>query len=154
MSETARAGTEPDVLSALHVLEYPYKRSVGPIIGRFLTGLMEKRIEGIKTASGKVMVPPAEYDPETGAALSDFVEVGDAGVVTTWAWVAEPRQYNPVQEPFAWALIRLDGADTSLLHAVRAPAAGMRTGMRVKARWRPERTGLITDIECFEPEDA
>jgi uncharacterized OB-fold protein len=154
MSDSARAATEPDVLSALHVLEYPYKRSVGPVIGRFLTGLMDARIEGIRSASGAVMVPPAEYDPETGARLGEFVEVGDAGVVTTWAWVAEPRQYNPVQEPFAWALIRLDGADTALLHAVRAPASRMQTGMRVKARWRSERVGLITDIECFEPEDA
>jgi len=154
MPDSARAATQADVLSALHVLEYPYKRSVGPVIGRFLTGLMEGRIEGIKSASGKVMVPPAEYDPATGAPLSEFVEVADAGVVTTWAWVAEPREHNPVQEPFAWALIRLDGADTALLHAVRAPGGGMRTGMRVKARWRPERTGLITDIECFEPEDA
>jgi hypothetical protein len=112
------------------------------------------RIEGITSASGRVMVPPAEYDPETGAPLSDFVAVADAGVVTTWAWVAEPRQYNPIQEQFAWALIRLDGADTALLHAVCASASSMRTGMRVKARWRTERIGSITDIECFEPEDA
>ena len=26
----------------------------------------------------------------------------------------------------------------------------MRTGMRVRARWRAERSGAITDIECFE----
>jgi uncharacterized OB-fold protein len=153
MPETARAGAT-EVLSALHVLEYPYKRSVGPVVGRFLTGLRDGRIEGIKTSSGKVMVPPAEYDPETAAPLDEFVEVGRAGVVTTWTWVGEPRPNNPLQEPFAWALIRLDGADTDFLHAVRATEAGMRTGMRVKARWRPERTGHITDIECFEPEDV
>jgi hypothetical protein len=28
----------------------------------------------------------------------------------------------------------------------------MRTGMRVRARFREERTGAITDIACFEPE--
>jgi len=154
MSETARAESATEVLTALHVLEYPYKRSVGPVIGRFLTGLREGRIEGIKTASGTVMVPPAEYDPETAAPLTEFVDVGDAGVVTTWAWVAEPRKNNPLQEPFAWALIRLDGADTALLHAVCTSASRMQTGMRVKAKWREERVGHITDIECFEPEDA
>ena len=153
MSETAPAATT-DVLSALHVLEFPYKRSVGPVIGRFLAGLRDGRIEGIKSASGQVMVPPAEYDPETAAPLSEFVPVSDAGVVTTWTFLAEPRTRNPLHEPFAWALIKLDGADTALLHAVRAPESAMRTGMRVKARWRPERTGHITDIECFEPEDA
>jgi uncharacterized OB-fold protein len=81
--------------------------------------------------------------------------VGDAGVVTTWAWVAEPRENNPLKKPFAWALIKLDGADTALLHAVDAGAESkMSTGMRVKVRWRPERVGHINDIECFEPEQA
>jgi uncharacterized OB-fold protein len=28
----------------------------------------------------------------------------------------------------------------------------MRTGMRVRARWRDETEGAITDIACFEPE--
>jgi len=151
MSSSPRA-SDGDVLSALHVLEFPYKRSVGPVVGRFLTGLIDGRIEGIKTASGRVIVPPLEYDPDTAEPLSEFVPVGDAGVVTTWSWVAEPRPNNPVQEPFAWALIKLDGADTALLHAVRAPRDAMQTGMRVKARWRAERSGHITDIECFSPE--
>jgi uncharacterized OB-fold protein len=146
-------GPETEVLSALHVLEYPYKRSVGPIIGRFLTGLRERRIEGIRTASGKVMVPPVEYDPETAAALSEFVEVGQSGVVTTWSWIAEPRANNPLQRPFAWALVRLDGADTGFLHAVDGgEESKMKTGMRVRARWRADTVGHINDIECFEPE--
>ena len=144
---------ETEVLRALHVLEYPYKRSVGPIIGRFLTGLRERRIEGIKTSSGLVMVPPVEYDPSTAAALSEFVEVGPGGVVTTWAWITEPRTNNPLQKPFAWAHIRLDGADTGFLHAVDAgDESAMKTGMRVRPRWRAETVGHINDIECFEPE--
>jgi uncharacterized OB-fold protein len=154
MSESARAGTT-DVLTALHVLEYPYKRSVGPVIGRFLAGLIEGRIQGIKTSSGRIMVPPVEYDPDSAAELSEFVDVGDAGVVQTWAWVAEPRQNNPLQKPFAWALIKLDGADTAFLHAVDAGSeAAMKTGMRVKVRWRAERVGHINDIDCFIPEGA
>lgn len=142
-----------DVLSALHVLEYPYTRSTGPVIGRFLTGLRDGRIEGIRARDGRVLVPPTEYDPRTGEALDEWVEVGAAGVVTTWTWLDEPRSNNPLQRPFAWALITLDGADTPMLHAVDAGSRdAMRTGMRVRARWRAERQGHITDIECFEPE--
>lgn len=142
-------------LTAPYVLEYTYRRSVGPVIGRFLTGLRDGKIEGIRTPAGKVLVPPTEYDPETGEPLSDFVEVGQAGVVTTWAWVSEPRPGQPLTQPFAWALIRLDGADSALLHAVDAPGpAAMRSGMRVQVRWRPERVGGIGDIACFEPEVA
>ena len=144
---------EPVVLTALHVLEYPYKRSVGPIIGRFLTGLRDQKIEGIRGSDGRVLVPPVEYDPQTAAELSEFVDVGPGGVVTTWTWLDEARSNNPLQKPFAWALIKLDGADTALLHAVDAGSeATMKTGMRVKPRWRAERTGHILDIECFEPE--
>jgi len=142
-----------DVLTALHVLEYPYKRSVGPVIGRFLSGLREQRFEGIRASDGRVLVPPVEYDPQTAQELSEFVPVGPGGVVTTWTWLAEPRSNNPLQKPFAWALIKLDGADTALLHAVDAgDEATMKTGMRVRPRWKAERAGHILDIECFEPE--
>ena len=51
-----------------------------------------------------------------------------------------------------WALIRLDGADTAMLHAVDAgSAAAMATGMRVRARWAASPAGHIRDIACFEP---
>jgi uncharacterized OB-fold protein len=141
------------VLSAEHVLEYPYKRSLGPVIGRFFTSLRERRIEGVRTADGRVIVPPTEYDPVTSEPLSDFVEVGTAGVVTAWAWVTQPRPNHPLQRPFAWALIKLDGADTAMLHAVDGGSeSSMATGMRVRVRWASEPEGGIRDIECFEPE--
>jgi uncharacterized OB-fold protein len=143
-----------DVLTAEHVLEYPYKRSLGPVIGRFFTSLRERLIEGIRTADGRVIVPPTEYDPETSEPLSEFVEVGDTGVVTAWSWVTHPRPNHPLQRPFAWALVRLAGADTAMLHAVDAgEESTMRSGMRVRARWAPDPQGGIRDIECFEPAD-
>lgn len=143
------------VLSAVHTLEYPYRRSVGPVIGTFLAGLKEERILGSRTAAGDVLVPASEFDPATGDTLTEMCDVSDAGTVTSWAWVAEPRAKHPLQKPFAWGLIRLDGASTSMLHAIDAgEASRMTTGMRVKARWREERKGMITDIECFVPEEA
>ena len=145
---------DTDVLVAPNILEYPYSRTIGPVIGRFMTGLRDGRIEGIRTRDGRVMVPPAEYDPVTGEELSEFVEVGQAGVVTTWAWVHEPRDKHPLDHPFAWALIRLDGADTAMVHVVDAGEEGrMHTGMRVTAKWRDERVGEIQDIACFVPEE-
>jgi uncharacterized OB-fold protein len=94
-----------------------------------------------------------EYDPDTGEATGEFVAVCNAGVVTTWSWVARPRAKHPLDRPFAWALVRLDGADTAMLHAVDAgEETRMQTGMRVRARFRDERKGEIQDISCFEPE--
>lgn len=142
-------------LVADNILEYPYTRTLGPVIGRFMTSLRAGRIEGIRTPSGTVLVPPQEYDPETGDDLSpdDMVEVGQAGEVATWAWVNHPREKHPFDHPFAWALIRLDGADTAMLHAVDAGREDrMHTGLRVKAKWRDERVGEIQDIVAFVPE--
>ena len=141
-------------LSAKHVMEYPYRRSLGPVLSRFFTGLRDRRIEGIRTEAGRVLVPPSEYDPETGDATTDFVEVGPSGVVTSWAWVHAPREQHPLDRPFAFALIQLDGADTSMVHAVDTGSAGesgMSTGMRVTPLWADETVGQIQDIRCFTP---
>jgi uncharacterized OB-fold protein len=142
-----------ETLSALLIVEYPFRRSLGPVLSAFFTGLREGIVIGIRRKDGTVLVPPTEYDPETSEPLDDLVEVGQAGVVTAWAWVAEPRPNQPLSKPFAWALVRLDGADTAMLHAVDAGAFDrMSTGMRVRVRWAPERVGHVNDIACFEPE--
>ena len=142
-----------------HVLDYPggYTRSVGPVIGRFLTGLRNGRIEAVRLADGRVLVPPTEYDPTTSAEVaaegSHWIEVGPRGTVQTFTWVAQPRAgKHALTKPFAFALIRPDGADTALLHVVDCGVAdAMRVGMRVAPRWRAERTGHITDIEAWVP---
>jgi uncharacterized OB-fold protein len=145
---------EDGVLEAPYRLEYTYTRSTGPVIGRFLGALRDGILEGVKTADGGVLVPPLEYDL-TGAETGEAVKVGPGGEVTTWAWVSEPRKEHPLQKPFAWALVKLDGATTAMLHAVDAGELGaMKTGMRVVPRWRPERSGSIRDLECFVPETA
>jgi uncharacterized OB-fold protein len=147
-----RPSDDGEVLSAPLIIEYPFRRSVGPILGAFFTGLREGLLIGVRRKDGRVLVPPTEYDPDTGESLDDLVEVGQTGVVTAWAWVPQPIRYQPFDRPFAWALVRLDGADTGLLHAVDAGSIDrMATGMRVRVRWADERSGRITDIACFEP---
>ena len=49
-------------------ITFPYKRSLGPVIGAFMTGLTEQRILGIRSGD-QVLVPPIEWDPQTGAEL-------------------------------------------------------------------------------------
>ena len=101
-------------------LEFPYSRTLGPVLGAFLGALREHRILGIRTRSGQVLVPPLEYDPHTGDALDELVEVGPGATVESWTWVAEPTEKHPLDHPFAFALVRPDGADTAMVHVVDA----------------------------------
>jgi uncharacterized protein len=134
-------------------LEFPYRRSLGPVIGAFFTGLRDGKVLGSRTKEGRVLCPPLEYDPETGEAVGDdLVELSDTGVVRTFSWVDDPAPKHPLDRPFAWALVQVDGADTTFFHALDAPKESISNGMKVKVRWKGERQGHITDIECFEPE--
>ncbi|MFI0713595.1 Zn-ribbon domain-containing OB-fold protein [Streptomyces inhibens] len=145
----------PEVRTAPLVVEFPFTRSLGPVQSAFLTGLRERTVLGVRGSDGRVVVPPAEYDPVTAEEIRELVQVGASGTVTTWAWNPSPRRGQPLATPFAWVLVRLDGADTALLHALDAPGPdAVHTGMRVRIRWAAERTGAITDIACFEPEQS
>jgi uncharacterized OB-fold protein len=129
-------------------ITFPYTRSLGPVMGAFMTGLTEKKILGIRNGDG-VLCPPMEWDPATGAELAhDFVEVGPAGTVESWTWVPEPTEQHPLDHAFTFAFIRLDGATTPLLHAVDGEVAD---GARVAPRWKGTRIGHLTDIVCFVP---
>jgi hypothetical protein len=131
---------------------FDYTRSLGPVLSQFMTALAGRRILGSRGADGRVHAPPFEYDPVTFAPPAELVEVGPEGTVTSWSWAREPLEGQPLAHPFGWALIRLDGADTAMLHAVDAgSAAAMATGMRVRVRWAASPAGHIRDIACFEP---
>ncbi len=136
-------------------ISFDYTRSLGPTLGAFVTALAGRRILGARASDGRVHAPPFEYDPGTGEPPAELVEVGPAGTVVSWTWTDRPLDGQPLARPFGWALIRLDGADTAMLHAVDANSADrMRTGMRVRPRWAGRAGSGITDIACFEPEDS
>jgi uncharacterized OB-fold protein len=135
------------------VSEFPYKHSTGETIGRFLAGLKEqKRIWGQRVAGQGVVVPPLGYSEVDGSAGGEWVEVQPTGTVTAAAVVHEGVEHvHPLSAPFAFVLVRLDGADTALAHVVKDDLAKLRVGSRVEAVWRPdeERVGSVRDIACF-----
>ncbi|CAM3221543.1 OB-fold domain-containing protein [Nocardioides dubius] len=135
-------------------VSFDYTRSTGPVLGAFLSGLGETTILAGRTSDGRVITPPLEFDPITHQATSDFVEVAPTGTVTSWVWCPEPVEGQPLERPFAWVLVTLDGATEPMLHAldVSAPEQ-VHTGQRVRVRWAEDRNGTITDIACFEVTD-
>jgi len=135
------------------VMEFPYKHSTGATIGRFLAGLKEqKTIWGQRAAGQGVVVPPTGYSEVDASAATEWVEVKDSGVLTAVAVVHHPiARLHPFAEPFAFVLVKLDGADTALAHVVKDDLATLKVGSRVRAVWKPDdqRIGSIRDIECF-----
>ncbi|HUO38154.1 MAG TPA: OB-fold domain-containing protein [Mycobacterium sp.] len=149
-SRPALLDTHEPPLSAPLKLSFDYTRSVGPTLGQFFTALRDRRIVGVRGSDGRVLVPPAEYDPLTYEPLTEIVQVASVGTVQSWTWQSEPLEGQPLQRPFAWALIKLDGAGTALLHAVDAGSPdAISTGARVHAHWIDEPRGAITDIAYF-----
>jgi uncharacterized OB-fold protein len=117
-----------------------------------MSALRQRQVLGGVLSDGRVVVPPPEYDPVTHAAVTDVVPVSDFGIVTSWSWVAEPVAQQPLDRPFAFAQVLLDGADAPMLHAVAVDSpADISSGMRVRIRWADEPTGTIRDIAWFEP---
>ena len=147
------------MLSASLTPSFDYTRSTGPVLGAFFTGLRDRRIVGTRDSAGTVHVPPVEFDPHTREPLTETVELGSGeavgGVVVAWTWVPSPTDVNPLASPFAWALVRFDGADTTMLLALAADGpAAVSTGMRVRVRWAAERRGDVHDIACVVPEGS
>jgi uncharacterized OB-fold protein len=132
-------------------VEFDYTRSLGPVLSRFMSALKRRQVCGGVLSDGRVAVPPPEYDPITHEPVTELVHVGDEGVVQTWAWVPEPVADQPLDRPFAFAHVLLDGADAPILHAVAVDSpAEIETGLRVKVRWADQTTGTIRDIAWFE----
>ncbi len=140
-----------EVLRAPLTIGYDFKRTTGPVIGAFFTALAEHRVLAIRDTRSRVLCPPVEYDPDSGEPLTEMLEVRPEGTVTTWSWVSTIREGQPLQEPHALAIIRLDGADTSMLHVIDCGSPdAVSTGARVRIRWSAEPAEGFANIECFE----
>jgi uncharacterized OB-fold protein len=149
-SSPVQIDTHQKPLSAPLKLSFDYTRSVGPVLSQFFTALRQRRILGVRGSDGRVYVPPAEFDPVSYERLTEMVPVASAGTVVSWTWQPEPLAGQPLDRPFAWALIKLDGADVPLLHAVDAGSSeDISSGARVHVHWADEPAGAITDIAYF-----
>ena len=119
----------------------PYRHSAGRLGSHFLKSLKEGRLLGWKPgAGGPVLVPPRE----SGAA-GEWVTLGPGGVLESFVpgdWIA------PDADGACLAMVRVDGADSSLLTRLKpAPAAGgAKVGSRLVLRFSDVPQGRIDDF--------
>ncbi|MDP8223277.1 MAG: Zn-ribbon domain-containing OB-fold protein [Candidatus Lernaella stagnicola] len=134
-----------------------YKWSAGEVGSKFFIALRDEgKILGSKTKSGRVLVPPRSFDEDRFEPTEGLVEVGPEGEIVTFSVSYLNPDASPRDEPWAVGIIKLDGADTGMMHTIQGvanPAKDLQIGMRVKAIFKaPEdRRGEILDISHFEP---
>jgi uncharacterized OB-fold protein len=97
---------------------------------------------------GVTYLPARIFCERCLAQLTADSECGPEGTVESWTTAHEDVDGAPVDPPAAYALVRLDGADTVLLHRLLGRTD---IGGRVRPVLRPDRTASILDIEGFQP---
>ena len=162
-SLTDHALTQGEVLTTAWRVKSDYRWDTGVAIGRFLAGMKQEKIVGVRCdGCGRTMVPPRAFCELCFKPLHRWVELEDTGVVNTFSvsfvnWDATRRE-----KPEVPAVIEIDGASPGMgiLHVLgevgddlEQVLAGVRIGSRVEAVWKPpqEREGSITDIRYFRP---
>jgi len=150
--DDAPGPAEPVAFVRAH-LRLPFDLSAGALASRFFDGIRDGRIHGNRCPScARVYVPPRGSCSACWVECRDWIEVSDHGVLETFVIVNVPFYGQQVEIPYVLGSIRLDGADSAFLHLVAGPRRPA-IGLRVRAVWREERTGFLSeDVDRFEAE--
>jgi uncharacterized OB-fold protein len=98
-----------------------------------------------------VYVPARGTCYRCGADLDEWVEVSHEGTLLSYSIMHANSVAYIKKAPFVYGLVKLEGADTALLHFVDAPRfEDIKIGARVKVVFRDDPTGSILDIKHFE----
>lgn len=146
-------GVEPMVYASR--INVPYHWWAGDTASKFFIALRdEKKILGARCDyCSMTFVPPRKTCPRCGAAEMKWADVAACGTVLAYTVVRRQMAAMPKKTPVVYALIKLDGAETGMLHMIDGVHSEyVKIGMRVRAQFAPERKGHIFDIEYFRPE--
>ncbi|MCX5999916.1 MAG: Zn-ribbon domain-containing OB-fold protein [Chloroflexi bacterium] len=136
------------------VIRVPYTWAAGETASRFYAGLKERKIYGVRCYKcGIILVPPKKVCHRCFGELKEWVNVSDSGTLQTFTIVrySEP-EIHPMKAPFAYGIIKLDGADTGMVHLIgEADLSELAEGMRMRAVFKEKPEGNYLDIKYFKP---
>jgi len=135
-------------------IKVPYRWWVGETGSRFLVALRdERRILGTRCpVCDKVFVPPRKACGQCFHPEMEWREVGPEGELTTHTIPRYRESIHPLAAPFAFGIVRLDGADTGFTHLLgEYREEDLRSGLRVEAVFRDAQEGNVLDICYFRP---
>jgi len=137
-----------------------FSYAAGQTGSRFFAELRDhRRIIGTSCSEcHRVLVPARQFCSHCVAAAGGWVEVSPRGTLVSYTVIpqVQPHQKHLLSHlptgPLIYGLIRLEGADTNLVHLLgEIPPETVRIGMRVQAVFREKREGNILDITYFKP---
>jgi uncharacterized OB-fold protein len=99
-------------------------------------------------------VPARIFCERCLAELDPSVECGPEGALVSWTIVRVDVDDHPLDRPVVYGLVRLDGADTVLLHRLLDVDGEPAIGARLRPVLASDRAGSILDIEGFVPSEA
>lgn len=134
-------------------ISIPFSYAAGRAASRFFIALRdEKKILGVRCpACQRVIAPPRAFCGCCSVATEEWVEVGDCGALVSYTVTYRDGPHLPHKPPVAYGVIRLDGADTNLVHLLDpASLDRIEIGARVQAVFRERREGGLLDIAYFK----
>lgn len=144
-----------DSLATSLTLEYRHAR--GPYYGRLFDEMQGSgRIMGIRcTRCHSVLLPPRELCDICFVRTGTWADVADIGVLLAFSIIHLKFVGQTREPPYVYAEVMLDGASTKIIHVldgvdIALAPKRLKPGMRVKASWRSERKGSLSDISHFE----
>lgn len=147
---------ESIVTNVVVPIDFPYNYRVGIYLEKYIRGLAEKKILGIKCPGcGKVVVPPRKLCGACNRVMEEWVEVGPEGTVESYT-VGHVKLnkglMEPCDPPQMLAMIKLDGATSLLVAEIKGMEPdGLKDGLRVRPVFKDPPTDSLEDLEYFEP---
>jgi len=138
-------------------LKAEYSYDSGYAISKYLKGLKEGKILGVKCHKcHRILVPPRSFCELCFIPIAEWIELKDTGTVNTFSISYVSADVTRLKDPEFPAVIEIDGASPGIgiMHMLgEVKQKDIKIGMKVKARWKPEkeRIGAITDIKYFKP---
>jgi hypothetical protein len=103
---------------------------------------------------GVTYLPARIFCERCLAELDPAVECGPEGELLSWTIARVDVDDRPLDDPVPYGLVRLDGADTSVLHRLLEVEGEPTIGVRVRPVLAAARDGSIFDLEGFAPAEG
>jgi uncharacterized protein len=100
---------------------------------------------------GFTYLPARMFCERCFSELAADTECGPGGTLESFTVAHVGIDDEPLAEPVTWATVKLDGADTVMVHRL-IDTLVPEVGLRVRAVIREQRTASIEDLEGFAPE--